>query len=85
MRMMATTYRDAGMGGRGRWTATTSRVATGRMRPQHWDGRTGTKYPQDFAVKLCPEMRPGVKKIMELGVLPGGMGKKQHFDREGRG
>ena len=40
----------------------------------------GTQYPKDFVIRLCAKIRPGVKKIMDLGALPGGMGKKFNND-----
>ena len=45
----------------------------------------GMEYPQYFVVKLCTAIRPGVKKIMDQGVLPGGLGSKKRHVREGRG
>ena len=36
----------------------------------------GSEFPKDLVVKLCDQIRPGVKMIMDLGAFPGGMGKK---------
>ena len=43
----------------------------------------GSEFPKDFVVKLCEEIRPGLKKIMDLGSLPCGTGKKRRFNRGG--
>ena len=41
----------------------------------------GSEFPKDFVVKLCDQIRPDVKKIIELCALPGVMSKKRRFNK----